>query len=36
MTTFVSLILKKAGAVGIKNFRPISLVDVVYKIILRS
>jgi hypothetical protein len=31
--TFISLIPKKAGAVDIKDFRPISLVGGVYKII---
>jgi hypothetical protein len=31
--TFISLIPKKAGAVEIKDFRPISLVGGVYKII---
>jgi hypothetical protein len=31
--TFISLIIKKAGAVEIKNFCPISLVGGVYKII---
>ena len=31
--TFISLIPKKAGAVEIKDFRPISLVGEVYKII---
>jgi hypothetical protein len=31
--TFVSLILKKAGAVDIKDFRPISLIGRMYKII---
>jgi tripartite-type tricarboxylate transporter receptor subunit TctC len=32
-STFVSLIPKKAGVVDIKDFRPISLVRSVYKII---
>jgi len=32
----VSLIPKKAGAMEIKDFRPINLVGGVYKIILRS
>ena len=31
--TFVALIPKKAGAMEIKDFRPISLISVVYKII---
>ena len=34
-TTFVALIPKKVGAVEIKDFRPISLVSGVYKIILK-
>ena len=32
-TTFISLILKKSNAVEVKDFRPISLIGGVYKII---
>ena len=35
-TTFLALIPKKAGAVEIKDFRPISLVGRVYKIIAKA
>jgi hypothetical protein len=35
IATFVSLILKKARAVEIKDFRPINIVGEVYKIIVK-
>ena len=34
-TTFISLILKKSDAVEVKDFRPISLIGGVYKIIAK-
>jgi len=34
-STFIALIPKKAGAVDIKDFRPISLVGCLYKLLCR-
>lgn len=35
-TAFVALIPKKAGAIEVTNFRPISLVGSVYKILAKT